>query len=120
SQYDFRESREIILDKATVSFSSAYPDADSITYQNPEFKVLASTDFNNIYNYENVNAANWTDITSKFTISNTSKTALAAGSYQISDLTEEGKPLYIAFKYASKKQEEFGKIKRRTITLFNM
>ncbi len=121
SQYDFRESREIILDKATVSFSSTYPDATSTSVlQNPEFKVLASTDFNNIYNYENVSAANWTDITSRFDIRTSVATAVVAGSYQISDLAEAGKPLYIAFKYASKKQEEFGKVRRRTITLFNM
>ena len=121
SQYDYRESREIILDKATVSFSSTYPDATSTSVlQNPEFKVLVSTDFNNIYNYENINVANWTDITSKFNISTSGTAAVAAGAYQISDLAIEGKPLYIAFKYASKKQEEFGKVRRRTITLFNM
>ncbi|ADY51269.1 hypothetical protein Pedsa_0693 [Pseudopedobacter saltans DSM 12145] len=121
SQYEYKEAREIILDKAILSFSSTYPDATSTTVlQNPDFKVLVSTDFNNVYNYESLNAANWIDITSRFNIQTSGIAAVAAGSYQISDLAVPGKPLYIAFKYASKKQEEFGKIRRRTITLFNV
>lgn len=124
-QYDYRGEREIMLDKATVSFTSSYPDATSTSVlQNPEFKVLVSTDFNNIYNYENLKAANWTeiwtDITSRFTISTTSTAAGAAGNYQISDLAVPGKPLYVAFKYASKNQEAFGKVRRRTITAFTL
>ncbi|WP_353134636.1 DUF5017 domain-containing protein [Pseudopedobacter sp.] len=124
SQYDYRESREIILDKATVSFTSAYPTLAGS--QTSDFKVLVSTDFNDIYNYESLTnpSSNWKEITTKFTYG-TSGTYVASGSYEVSELYEAGKPLYVAFRYISKPQEGpgppiSGPVRRRLIQSFQM
>lgn len=67
--------------------------------------VLISTDFNGVYDYENVTKATWTDVTSKYTFgpfgvfSGTSPAWTASTVQNILSFTKPGKPYYIAFKY---------------------
>ncbi len=117
NDYAYKEARLIELEKTLMSFSSARPVLTNS--QESDFKVLVSTNFNNIYNYENVTAANWTDITSEFTYG-TTVTYVPSGDYEVSELYEEGKPLYVAFRYNSKPQETYGPVRRFLIQGFQM
>jgi hypothetical protein len=103
-QYEYKEGRDIALGKAALSFSTAYPPlaAGSPLPQNNPLSVMLSTDFNGNYNsYENVEKANWTDITNKFTYG-TVATYVASKSYDVTSHIVPGKPLYLAFKYTTK------------------
>jgi len=65
-------------------------------------KVLISTDFNGVYDYENLSKATWVDMTSRFTfgapaVFDTGWTG--SGTQEIASLTEKGKPFYIAYQY---------------------
>lgn len=66
-------------------------------------RLLYSTDFNNKYTVEQVKAATWTDITSRFTLSaaaaGLSGVQVASGNVDITDLVVSGKPIYFAFQY---------------------
>lgn len=65
--------------------------------------LLYSTDFDNIYTPAGINAAKWTDITNRFTLS----TAAAGGlgvitptaDVDLSDLPVSGKPIYFAWRW---------------------
>ena len=62
-------------------------------------KLLASTDFSGKYTKAGVEAASWTDITSRALLA-TSATARASGNINLSDfLTTDHKPVYLAFQY---------------------
>jgi len=71
--------------------------------QKNNLSLLYSTDFNNVYSVEGINAATWTDITSRFTLSadigNTNGVRTSSGEVDLSDLPVSGKPIYFAFKY---------------------
>lgn len=113
NDYAHRESRITTLEKVIVNFRNAYPTMTG-DFHNPDFKVLVSTDFNNSYSYENLVNATWHDITSEFTYG-TSGTYVESGDYNISQLYEEGKPLYFAFRYSCLPQIENGAPRRRAI-----
>jgi plastocyanin len=64
--------------------------------------VLISTDFNGIYDYENLSKATWVDMTSRFIFGAPAvfETGWTSSTTQeIMALTEKGKPFYIAYKY---------------------
>lgn len=76
-----------------------------VTYgsQTDNLKLLASTDFNGVYDSSSVKKATWTDITGKFKLSTSPAgvlgTSTASGKVDISDVVIAGKPLFLAFKY---------------------
>ncbi len=92
--YQFKEGRIVKPGKTTLSFTSSV----STGAQQNQFSVLASTNFNGKYTIDDIKAATWTDITSRFALA-TSATYLSSGTKEINDLIVEGKPLYIVFKY---------------------
>ncbi len=117
SEYAYRDERVIDLQKTLLSFSSANPVLSGA--QVSDFRVLVSTDFNDVYTYENLVNAHWTDITSKFSYG-VSTTYVPSGNYEISELYEAGRPLYVAFRYINKSQEEYGVVRRFLIQSFQM
>ena len=93
---------------ATLSFTSAVSGGTQgvlSTTVPPQLKVMASTNFNGNYDFASVQAATWTDITSRFSYSTTTTfvtstpVVVPAAPVDISDLIVTGKPLYIAYKY---------------------
>lgn len=93
--YAFKDGRVLEPGKLSLSFNT------NVQYgtQANQFSVQASTDFNGNYaSFDNVRAATWTDITSRFAIG-TGTTYVPSGIKDITDLTKEDKPLYIAFRY---------------------
>jgi hypothetical protein len=65
--------------------------------------VLISTDFNGVYDEQNVKAATWTNITDRAVMpSNTASNAdVMSGEMNLDDLKVKGKPMYLAFRYVS-------------------
>lgn len=59
--------------------------------------VLASTDFNGVYNQSDVESATWTDITAQLVLS-TGANNTASGDIDLTSFKSD-KPVYIAFKY---------------------
>lgn len=94
---DFFSSDEGVL---TLQFNSATRAGATLPRN---ITVLISTDFNGVYNEENVKAATWTDITSRAKMpSNTaSNSDVVSGEINLDDLKVKGKPMYLAFRYLS-------------------
>ncbi|MGV3642330.1 MAG: DUF5017 domain-containing protein [Adhaeribacter sp.] len=88
--------------------------------QADQLRVLASTDFNNTYDVPSVKAATWVDITGRFSLGTTANVYRDSGTRDISDLYEEGKPLYLAFRYTTKPQAANGAGRTWTITNFSL
>jgi len=62
--------------------------------------VWVSTDFNgNRSSFEDVKAATWIEITDRCHLDRTSDPYVSSGIVNVTDLREEGKPMYFAFKY---------------------
>lgn len=70
--------------------------------QTNSLSLLASTNFNGIYNTENIALANWSDITSRATLS-TGIDNTPSGVVNLSDFAKKDSVVYIAFKYVGKK-----------------
>jgi hypothetical protein len=68
--------------------------------QNNTIHLLASTDFNGSYDVPSVQIATWTDITARATFS-TGTNNTPSGVVDLSDLSKDGAPIYIAFKYTA-------------------
>ncbi len=123
-RYRYRTERE--SGKTEVEFVSR------VLYgtQTNNMLVMASSDFSGDYNASHVTAANWQDISSRFTLPSANAPGYAysldtpSGKVDISDLLVSGKPLYFAFKYAGRKapdEDPTAKTQRTwRITTFNM
>jgi len=73
--------------------------------QKNNLALMYSTDFDNIYTVAGLQAATWTDITSKFTlapdIGSTNSAVTASEDVDLSSLVVSGKPIFFAFKYVA-------------------
>lgn len=104
--YAYREGRILDVKGLLASFSSTL--ASTGTQEN-QLSVMVSTDFSGTYDIANIRAANWTDVTSRYTLNvRGASTALPSGIKDISDLLVDGKPLYYAFRYICKPQAIHG------------
>jgi len=103
--YAFKEGRVIDIEGAGATM--AFQTSVQVGAQDDQLSVWASTDFNGDYTFENVKAANWTDITERFVLGTTTAFR-ASGTKDITDLMVAGKPIYIAFKYITRPQATNG------------
>jgi uncharacterized protein DUF5017 len=69
--------------------------------QNNTLNLLASMNFNGVFNPENIALATWTDITSRATLS-TGADNTASGIVDLSDFMKPDSVVYIAFRYIAK------------------
>lgn len=104
--YEFRNGRVQKLEELNLSFESncSYGDQGCGI---DVFSIMASNDFNGGDKEADVRAATWTNITDRFTISPfESGTAVyhPSGTVNITDLTSEGKPLYLAARHITHNQ----------------
>ncbi|MBD1422781.1 DUF5017 domain-containing protein [Sphingobacterium chuzhouense] len=67
--------------------------------QDNQLAILVSTDFNGVYEKEDINAATWTDITEEFTLSSGGDDFTTSGIKELEAYMEPNKPIYIAFRY---------------------
>jgi len=98
NSYNFKdEARVDEVDQLIFSFETHNTLTEVVNYQ-----VMLSTDFNGIYDYENITAATWQNLSSRF---NWAAPAVwpngweGSGGVNIVDVVEPGKPFYIAYKY---------------------
>lgn len=92
------------LKNCYLSFSSATVAA---TQQANQLAVLVSSDFDGKYAIDNIREATWVDITNRFVLAKNA-TVTASTEVDIMDLAVAGKPLYLAFRYITKPQTDFG------------
>jgi len=64
SEYSYREGRILEVSGLRSSFTSVAPTGA----QQNSLSIMASTDFNGIYDKENVQAATWIDITNRYAL----------------------------------------------------
>lgn len=112
NDYAYREGRvedaEILL-----SFQSSIT-TNRESDQDDQLSVQISQNFDGEFNIEAVEAADWTDITQEFTVvshadvSGTQSGWIGSGKANISPYIEEGKPLYIAFRYVAMPRSTHG------------
>ncbi|MFD1628330.1 DUF5017 domain-containing protein [Pseudopedobacter beijingensis] len=95
SEYKYKDGRQIPVEDLKMSFNTKLGTAGT---QVNQLQVLVSNDFNGVYSAQNVENANWVDISSKFNLA-TSTSVINSGEYSLNQYTEPGKPLYICFKY---------------------
>lgn len=96
NEYEFRE-RFRVDGTPTLQFNTYRQNAP----QDNSLSLMVSTDFSGTYDVENLQKATWTDITSRAMLSEGIDNT-PSGSIDLSDLQQEGIPLYIAFKYIGK------------------
>lgn len=100
--YDFFNTNRKFESKITLLFDSQILDGS----QDNQFSVLTSSDFNGTYDLDNIHAANWTDVTSRFRLAShvDNRVLVPSGEMEVSDLFAGNKPVYLAFKYITKPQ----------------
>ncbi len=92
--YEYKD-RTSGLGKPQLVFTSYLQNAGELN----TLRLLASTDFNGIYDATNAAAATWTDITSRAILS-TGTDNTASGTVNLSDfINPENKRLYLAYRY---------------------
>ena len=114
--YAFRAGRILEAGQLSLSFNTA------VQYgtQKDQLSIQASSDFNGNYSsFEHVKAATWTDITDRFTLA-TNATYKPSGSQDITDLIQDGKPLYIAFRYIYRPSAANGTRRTWRVQNFNL
>lgn len=105
NDYAFRDGRILSVDAIPVSFSTTVNNGT----QDDQLTVVVSTDYDGVADIANIRAAQWTDITNRFTLNVRGATAsLPSGVQDLKDLQVPGKPLYIGFRYICKPQTQFG------------
>jgi len=99
--YSYKEGRTLSFNDLLMFFTTTWQYGNQVD----QLSVQASTDFNGKYTLEDIEAATWIDITNRFTLASNrgSTTPTPSDEYEagvdITDLKQEGKPLYIGFKY---------------------
>jgi hypothetical protein len=102
SDYAYREGRILDVKGLLASFTTTLASTGT---QDNQLSVLVSTDFSGTYDIASIRAANWTNITSRYTLNVRGASAsLPSGTKNISDLLVDGKPLYYAFRYICEPQ----------------
>lgn len=100
NEYEYRNQPRIDeLEKLMFIFQTHNTPTEAVQY-----KLMVSTDFNGVYTYENVAAATWTDLSSRFQWAPPAPWQtlwLSSGAVDISDVFVKGKPLFIAFRYVA-------------------
>ncbi|MFA4867717.1 MAG: DUF5017 domain-containing protein [Pedobacter sp.] len=111
NDYNFKDGRKENIKSVTAEF------ATNVQYgtQPDLLSVWVSTDFSGIYSYNEVTKATWkNEVTKNYKFApqsqNTSAVASAVNSGKLDLISEfeEGKPLYIAFRYKKKPDAEAG------------
>lgn len=106
NDYTYIDGRVISAGITELSFDT-YKCCAAQTQQD-QLKVVLSTDFNGKYSINDIRQAKWEDITENYDLANAENSWKPAGIADISAKIEEGKPLYIVFKYTARPTSEAG------------
>lgn len=96
-EYELR-NREYADNDLMVDFVSY---TDYVTYVHPNFRILISSDFNGIYDAENLTSATWTDVTDRFELPTATSTNTPSGAINLKECAGDDNDalFYIAFRY---------------------
>lgn len=115
-EYTYKNGRTIATGPVSLSFISAVTGGT----QPNQLSLIASTNFDGNYSdFTRVQAATWVDITNRFVLGTTT-TFLSSGVKDITDLIVAGKPIYLAYKYATKPQILNGTARTWMVQSFSM
>ncbi len=95
-EYRYSKAERIYEYTPTLSFQAAKFAGDNVDCAT----LLYTTDFNGTYDYTKLNTVNWIDISDRFNIPGivgTSANFSDAGTVDVADLFESGKPVYFAW-----------------------
>lgn len=98
--YDFKDMPRI--DKVAelmFQFDSHNTPTDAV-----EIQLMFSTDFNGVYKYEDVSAATWHDLSTRFRWAAPAPWQTnwqASGAVNLADMLESGSPFFIAYRYVA-------------------
>lgn len=91
-RYEHR-NRAVLEGVPALTFSTQSTNATQ-----PSFSVLLSTNFSGAYDTANIRAANWQDVTSRFTLS-TGTANTPSGTLDLKEYLKPNLPLFVAFRY---------------------
>jgi len=98
---EYKNKTRTTLDgKPQLQFTSYFQPGAST--QTNTLSILISKDFANVYDIDNLQAAKWTDITSKAVLS-TGANNTPSGVIDLSDQVSGDVPVFLAFRYTAKK-----------------
>ena len=105
SDYEYRKGRSI---DAGLQYNLTFSSKIMKGVQHGQISILVSNDFNGNYDdYENIIRTSWTDITSKLKWASNAD-VVSSGKLSLNDYLLEDKSLYIAFRYKTLPQAEYG------------
>jgi hypothetical protein len=96
AQYQYR-NRLTVSGTPQMQFNTTYANGP----ESGTLHLLISKDFNNLFDAPDVQAATWTDITSRAKLA-TNTTSTASGVVDLSDIATGDDPVNIAFRYTAK------------------
>lgn len=96
-EYDLR-NREYADNDLMVDFVSY---TDYVNYVHPNFRILISSDFNGIYDAENLKQATWIDVTDRFQLPTVTSTNTPSGTVNLKEFVSDANDalFYIALRY---------------------
>lgn len=94
-RYEYRNRTSDTSTNVQLTFSTATTNATNGT-----LSLLVSTDFNGLFDAENIRLASWTDITSRATLA-TGTATVASRTISLADFAAMRKPVYLAFRYSA-------------------
>lgn len=106
NDYEYRTGRKMQVEDIAISFGSTL----QFGKQANQLSVLIATDFSGIYTPDEVNLANWIDVTDRFTLASQVDNTVPtfSGDSPIADLVNDGN-IFIAFRYTTYPQATNGK-----------
>ena len=111
NRYATAESKQ--PDDLLLTFTSARAGGS----QNNQVDLLISNDFNGVYEIDNIMAAKWDTLSSEVTWG-TSSARTPSGDINLLNKVDLSKPLYIAFRYTTRDQNQFGTA--RNISIYDI
>lgn len=96
-EYDLR-NREYADNDLMVDFVSY---TDYVNYVHPNFRILISSDFNGIYDAENLKQATWIDVTDRFQLPTVTSSNTPSGTVNLKEFVSDDNDalFYIALRY---------------------
>lgn len=117
SDYEYKEGRSL---EAGLQYNLAFSSKIMKGVQADQIALLVSNDFNGNYDdYENIIRTTWIDVTSKLKWASKSD-VVASGNLSLDDYILDDKSLYIAFRYKTLPQAEYGIASNWIVTDFKI
>lgn len=128
NDYAYKDKERLTPATANISFDLKQTVSGDAQLLNPAIVPISfSTDFNGVYDVENMEAATWSDITDRFSFpaedyhipTKNGSVTTSNKAVDINDCFEKGLPIYLRFRYFLKKYDSTAKVGRTTVQIMN-